>query len=95
MSPDDRESWKRLAAVLRESGVVARESGEPPPGLATRVLAARRRERRADATGRVLWRRWTLAAAGLSCAGVALLAFTLPDPAPQILPLPEIDFPAP
>lgn len=92
----EHHHWKRLAAALRHAGVVADRGAEPPPpGFATRVLAAHRREMRADRQGLVAWRRWALAAAGASCAGYALVAVavTRHDPAPQILPLPGLELP--
>lgn len=93
---NDDQRWKQLAGALRDAGAVDRPGNDQAPhGFATRVLAIHRENvrssERADRIGLVLWRRWALGAAVLSCVGCGLLFLNLPEPEPQFLPLPALD----
>ena len=93
--PSDRR-WEKVSAALRAAGVAERPPGEDlsaPAGFATRVAARHRSDCRADGTGLLLWRRWSLV--GAACAtlllGAGLLVKPTSPPARQFIPVPTLE----
>ena len=91
--PDSK--WSRLSAALRAQGShePVDPNLRPPPGFSTRIVARARIDSRADATGLLLWRRWSLAGACTALLACATLFVTRPNsqPSPQIIPVPTLD----
>jgi len=92
---DPDSKWSRLSAVLREQGVHEQLDPNlpPPPGFSTRIVARALIDSRADATGLLLWRRWSLAGACAAVLACGTLFVVQPNssPSPQIIPVPTLD----
>lgn len=92
---DPHSKWSRLSAALREQGAhePVDPNLQPPPGFSTRIVARARIDSRAEATGLLLWRRWSLAgacAAVLTCGTLFVVQPNSPA-SPQIIPVPTFD----